>query len=359
MDKRAPKPTISRSWLSTATHGAHSLKSSLGSAALNPHVQTMLACISVTPLIGYTRETINTPDRDFLDLDWMEVSSKKLAIISHGIEGNSQSSYIRPLVGLLVKSNISVIAWNFRGCSGRLNALPKNYHGGLTQDLELVVKTAISRGYTDITLIGFSLGGNLALRYCAERGRILPTEITRVIALSVPCDLEDAAQTIIKSAGGAYNRYIVNLLKHKARRKARAMPGEYPDIDKIKVRTVEDFDNLFTAPHFGFKDARDYWKKASCLNVLEDITVPSWIISAQDDPFFSKASIPFKEASNNPYLKLIVSTNGGHLGFFSSITLARWTDALILSLIGVNGNSSNSKLQKMGTGFLIKGAETI
>jgi predicted alpha/beta-fold hydrolase len=303
-------------------------------AVVNPHVQTLVASIPTSPKVRYVRETIPIPGRDFIDIDWKRGGSQRLVIVAHGLEGSSQSPYLRRLVRIFARSGVDVAAWNMRGCSGRPNNLPSNYHAGLSSDLDTVIRHVLAlKRYEDITLVGYSLGGNLTLKYCAEQGGKIPTTISKVIALSVPCDLQDSAHTLLNSLGGMYNRYLVRLLARKASLKATTFPEYYQKFLSTPIRTIEDFDNVITAPHFGFRNALDYWLQCSCIDTLEDIRVPTWIITAKDDPFFSSKSIPTDQAASNPFLNLVIVPRGGHLGFFGNCRLHRWTDDYIASSI--------------------------
>lgn len=283
----------------------------------NAHVQTIYPSLfRKIKGMDYERERIETPDGDFLDIDWSLTGSDKVAILSHGLEGNTDRSYIKGLARCLNRSGWDAAAWNFRGCSGEMNRKPQFYHSGATYDLETVIHHVLSTGrYASVFLVGVSMGGNMTLKYLAEKGGDAPKEIRAAAAFSVPCDLTTSATQISNVAGGLYFRRFMRMLKEKVELKAKALPGLISDEGLDEIRDFKTFDDRYTAPLYGFRDAHDYWEKASCKPHLMEIRVPSLLINALDDPFLTPECFPRDEAVGNPHLFLETPANGGHVGF--------------------------------------------
>lgn len=278
------------------------------------HLETIYpALLRTVSGVTYLRERITTPDQDFLDLDWLNNQSQKLVILSHGLEGNSQRAYIKGMAKIFSMHGYDVVAWNYRGCSEEMNRQPRFYHSGATDDLNLVVQHAISKGYSEINLVGFSLGGNLTLKYVGEQGTALAKQVNRVVAFSVPLHLHSSSLKIASSAYGIYARRFLKSLKQKIARKAVRMPG----IDTQALRHIHnlfDFDDAYTAKLHGFASALDYYEKCSSLYFLESIKRPALLVNAQNDPFLSPQCYP-QEFTHHPYLVTEYLTHGGHVGF--------------------------------------------
>ena len=283
----------------------------------NPHLQTIYpTLIRRVRDVHYRRDRIITPDDDFLDLDWSEIGSDKIVVISHGLEGCSHRSYVKGMVRCVNQHGYDALAWNFRGCGGEMNRKPQFYHSGATYDLEAVVNHVQSQNkYNDIFLLGFSMGGNITLKYLADYADILPAAIKAAVAFSVPCDLTGTAAQLSKSAGGLYLKRFLKMLKEKVRQKHAIMPDTISVDELDDITTFEGFDNAYTAPLHGFRDAFDYWEKASCKPVLPKIKTPSLLISAKDDPFLTPGCFPVEEASSNQNFALEMPEKGGHVGF--------------------------------------------
>jgi predicted alpha/beta-fold hydrolase len=280
----------------------------------NKHIETIYpSLIRKVEGIEYGRERINTPDDDFLDLDWLRQDSKKLIILSHGLEGNSQRSYIRGMASIFYNNGFDVLAWNFRGCSEEMNRTLRFYHSGATDDLDVVVNHCISIGYTEINLIGFSLGGNLTLKYLGEKASALLPQIKKGVAFSVPLNLHTSSLEISKPSNWVYNNRFLNSLKEKVLNKSRQLP-ELDAGPLTSISSLFEFDNYYTAPIHGFKDAIDYYKQCSSLRFLESIKRPTLVVNAQNDPFLSGDCYP-AHLHNHFYLKLEYPRRGGHVGF--------------------------------------------
>jgi uncharacterized protein len=277
------------------------------------HLETIYpALLRRVKALPYVRERIVTPDDDFLDLDWMRQGSKKLVIISHGLEGNSSRAYMKGMAAAAYSQGYDVLTWNFRGCSEEMNRQLRFYHSGATDDLDLVVRHAIQQSFTTLYLIGFSLGGNLTLKYLGERNPF--PEITRACVFSVPVDLYTSCLKISRPANWVYSNRFLNSLKEKVFQKARLLPEL--DVKNLKkITSLIEFDDQYTAPLHGFSGALDYYKRCSSVHFLEGIKTPTLLVNALNDPFLSEACYPVKQLENNPYIQFESPMYGGHVGF--------------------------------------------
>lgn len=283
----------------------------------NRHVHTVFACfVRNMPKVPYVRERIVTPDEDFLDLDWIAKDSKKLAIISHGLEGSSRSKYVFGMVSNLYKAGIDCVAWNFRGCSGEANKKLKSYHSGTTDDLETVINYAISKGkYEEIYLVGFSLGGNVTLKYVGEKGDQIPSVVKKAVAISAPCDLRSAVKSLARKGNIVYMKRFLRQLKRKLKAKKKLFPDALTLRGYRKIKNFMEYDRIYTAPIHGFNSAEEYWDKCSSRQFIPDIRIPTLLLNAKDDPFLGKDCFPYEEAQHSEYFFLETSKHGGHVGF--------------------------------------------
>ncbi|ELR68255.1 Hydrolase, alpha/beta fold family [Fulvivirga imtechensis AK7] len=285
-------------------------------AYFSSHIETIFpALFRKVKDIKYQRERIDTPDDDFLDLDWLRKDSKKLVIISHGLEGNSTRPYIKGMARAFFRYGYDVLAWNFRGCSDEINKQLRFYHSGATDDLNLVVDHASQKGYKDICLIGFSLGGNLTLKYVGEQGPEIKNTISKAVAFSVPLDLYSSCIKISESSNFIYSRRFLNNLKAKVLLKAQTMPGKLGTGALSKIKTIQDFDDHYTAPLHGFKNALDYYNACSSINFLKNISIPTLIVNAKNDPFLSQQCYPHEMLKGHPCITFEAPERGGHVGF--------------------------------------------
>jgi len=281
---------------------------------INGHFETIYpALLRKVPGVDYQRERISTPDHDFLDLDWLKQKSNKLVIISHGLEGNSHRAYVKGMAKVFHQNGYDVLAWNYRGCSEEMNRQLRFYHSGATDDLDLVVSHAVKEGYKSIYLIGFSLGGNLTLKYLGEKGEALHSAIKRIAVFSVPLNLLTSCAKISNSGYGIYSRRFMKSLKAKVMDKASRLPALKTD-GLSNVKSLIEFDNLITAPLHGFENAVDYYTKCSSIYFLQNIHRPTLIVNALNDPFLSEDCYP-STFNNHPYLTLEYPKRGGHVGF--------------------------------------------
>ena len=281
------------------------------------HMQTMHPALfrklkNVTTL----RERLELEDGDFLDLDWSGKSAEKLAIVSHGLEGSSRAGYVQGMAKALVARGWDVLAWNMRGCSGEANRLASFYHSGKTEDLDLVIRHAQEvHPAKRIDLVGFSLGGNLTLKYVGERGGSIDPMIRRAVAFSVPCELGCCSRTLEEPANRLYMERFLKTLRRKVVEKERLFPGELDVAEVEGIRTFGEFDGRFTAPLHGFGSAGEYWDRSSCRRVLGEVAVPTLLVNAGNDPILGPECYPEEEARASDDFYLEVPEGGGHCGF--------------------------------------------
>ena len=303
----------------------------------NPHLQTVVPTMfRKVPGVTYQRERIETPDGDFLDLDWSRVGSKRVAIVLHGLEGDSGRPYMMGMVRALNRNNWDALAMNLRGCSGEPNRTLRMYHSGETEDLHTVVcHVAASGTYDGLALVGFSLGGNAILKYLGERGDSLLDLIKAAVTISVPCDLKGCSARLEEFRNRLYLRRFLRLLRLKIRAKALIMPESIDDEGYEQITRLREFDDRYTAQIHGFKDAADYYEKSSSRHFLPTISVPTLLINAADDPFLSASCFPIKEAKANRYLFLEIPQHGGHVGFMAFNQNGEyWSESRATSFLG-------------------------
>ena len=261
-------------------------------------------------------ERLELPDGDFIDLEWARKGNRRLAILSHGLEADFLTAYIQGMAAALVRRGWDVLVWNFRGCGTGPNRLLRMYHSGATEDLDAVVRHAMDRHLADsISLIGFSLGGNLTLKYLGEDAAALPDRVHRAVALSVPCDLACSSRELSLVSNRIYMERFLIAMRSKIRAKDRMFPGELDLTGLSRVRTFQEFDDRYTAPIHGFRSAADYWERNSCRRFMAGIRVPALLINARNDPFLGKDCYPEPEASASDWLHLETPETGGHVGF--------------------------------------------
>ena len=281
----------------------------------NGHLQIFINALLRKPeIVEYQRERINTDDGDFLDLDWLRNDSSHLAILCHGLEGDTKSISILGIAGALQKRGWDVLAWNFRSCGGVMNQTPRFYHGGATDDLERVIQHAfLSHPAQTIALVGFSLGGNLILKYLGERVR--DPRISRAVTFSVPVDLSASSHRMALSENRIYMRHFLKTMREKILKKRSILPDHLPFDRLPNIKTFHEFDDLFTAPLHGFQNAEDYYHQASSKNYLKEIKIPTLLVNARNDPFLTASCFPTALAKEHTQLFLETPLSGGHCGF--------------------------------------------
>lgn len=269
------------------------------------------------------RERLILSDTDFLDLDWSYAAqgSNRLVIILHGLEGNAQRPYMLGAAKSFVDHGIDAVCMNFRGCSGEANLKFKSYHSGETKDLSEVIDHIVATGvYDEIYINGFSLGGNVALKYLGE-GNHIPKQIKGSVVVSVPCFLKGSSKELHSIKNKPYAIRFLRHLIHRLKQKQKVFPDLISKQEIKSIKTLKDFDEVYTAKAHGFADASDYYTKSSSLQNLKHIKLPTLIINATNDSFLSSECYPIKAAESNNYLHLEMPKFGGHVGFYDSTNL--------------------------------------
>ncbi len=283
----------------------------------NKHVNTIYGNkMRKEAKITYSRRRIDTPDGDFIDLDFSGEKGDATFILCHGLEGHSQRKYMKGMAKILNDKKWDAVAFNYRSCSGEMNRKRKYYHAGSTYDLDTVVNyLEKDLSYKQIGIIGFSLGGNLVLKYLGEKSDKISPAVKVSVAVSSVVDMESTAQEGARLRNFIYTQRLLKMLEQKIVDKEKLMPGFISLKNLKRIKSGIDYDEYYTAPLHGFKNAKDYWDNASALPYLKNIMIPTLIINALDDPMLGKPSYPFKEAEQNSHLYLLAPEFGGHLGF--------------------------------------------
>ena len=283
----------------------------------NGHLQTVIPGLTRKVLgVTYERERLILTDGDFVDLDWIEAGHNRLVILTHGLEGDSNRQYIRGTAKLFAQHNYDVLAWNCRSCSGEMNKAFRLYNHGEIGDLNEVVHHALrTKQYHEIILIGYSMGGNITLKYLGVHGNQLPDAIKRGVAVSSPTDLGASAVLLDRPSNRFYRNRFMKKLLVKLSLKADRFPGRL-DMSKLKqVKRWRDFDEFFSAPVNNYRSADDFYTQASAVNFMTGITVPTLLLNAQNDPLLSPECSPGWLAEKHRYIFLEMPQTGGHVGF--------------------------------------------
>jgi uncharacterized protein len=284
----------------------------------DPHLQT-IAPNRMRKLEGpdFERERINTPDGDFLDIDWLKgFSDRRLVILTHGLEGDSKRIYMRGMAVAFAKVGFDILAWNNRSCSGEWPLQPKLYYHGETKDLATVIDHAIAQGYQEIVLVGFSMGASVVLKYIGERGDNCPTQLTCSVSFSCPTDLEGCALYMDKPHNRIYKIMFMRTMKAKAIKMAEMYPHlNLPQAQIKSARTWCDFDDAFTRRMWGFESIKDLYDAGSVSLFADNIKIPSLLVNAQNDPLLPPSCYPTDLARDHPYFHFELTDLGGHIGF--------------------------------------------
>lgn len=301
------------------------------------HFQTIYGGLFRTnPKIPLRQERFKTPDGDFLDLDRLDgPQNSPVVVILHGLGSSAEAPYVHSLLNQIRKADWQAVAINARGSGKEPNRLKEIHHGGKTEDLDSVVSHLIETEHMEtIYLVGYSLGGNIILKWLGEKGPSLPKEVKKAVAVSVPYDLAKAAQNLDRGWNQkVYARVLLNTLKKQALEKEKQFPG-IVDVEKVKeAHTFQIFDREVTARLNGFKDENDYWIRSSSVYYLKLIKVPVLLVHAANDPFLPVKNLPLEIIKQSPNLKLLLTSDGGHLGFISGSIPFRpndWLERVIL-----------------------------
>lgn len=283
------------------------------------HLQTVYgALVARAPRVPLSRERWETPDGDFVDVDVLEgPPSAPWVQLFHGLEGSSASPYARMLMAYVQRKGWRGSVLHFRGCSGEPNRLRRAYHSGDSEEADWVLRRLKERaGAAPLYAAGVSLGGNVLAKWLGERGAAASAVVEAAAAVSAPLDLVAGGNALGRGFGLLYTWHFLRSLKRNALERLQRFPGLFDGEAVRRARTLHDFDNAVTAPLHGFRDADDYWKRASAKPWLASIRVPTLIVNARDDPFLPEAALP-TEREVSAAVKLEFPDRGGHVGFVS------------------------------------------
>jgi predicted alpha/beta-fold hydrolase len=272
------------------------------------------------------RERWETPDGDFVDVERLDAGEVAVGrgaprlLLLHGLEGTSRSHYAQGTLGEAHRRGWGADMLLFRSCGGELNRTRRFYHSGETTDLAMVIdRVAAEHPESPLVLAGYSLGGNVLLKFLGERGGDLPPQLRAAAAVSVPYDLGRGSRHINRGFARVYERHFLRSLRRKAYGKLERFPDLVPRARVDEARTLWDFDDVVTAPVHGFASAEDYYARSSAIRFLPGIRVPTLLLSAADDPFLPAAVLDDVRATarENPALHVEFIERGGHVGFVS------------------------------------------
>ncbi len=288
------------------------------------HAQTIWAARLARPHPGHTppplrRERWDTPDGDFVDVDHLVLSPAptRQLVLFHGLEGDRHSPYMQAFAAQAQQRGWACALPHFRGCSGELNRAPRAYHSGDFEEIGWVLRRLRERSAAPLLVVGISLGGNALLRWAEEAGDSAAATVAAVAAVCSPVDLTAAGHAIDRGFNRlVYARMFLATMKPKARAKWQQHPGLFDLPRVLRARTLFEFDDAFTAPLHGFRDAPDYWQRASAKPQLARIRVPALVLNARNDPFVPAASLPVPGRDEvGRFVTLCQPVHGGHVGF--------------------------------------------
>lgn len=286
------------------------------------HAQTIYPLLIKPEAPAFRRERWETPDGDFIDLDWKEnLSAEKnghpLLILFHGLEGSSNSHYARTMMHAIAALGWTGVVIHFRGCSGEPNRLPRAYHSGDSEEIDWILQRLKQQNpHRPRFAVGVSLGGNALLKWLGERSTSAQTILDAAVAISAPLDLAASGHHLARGFNLVYTRHFLNTLKHTAAAKLRRFPGLFDERRMYKANTLYAFDDAVTAPLHGFAGADDYWFRASSKPWLPGICVPTLLINARNDPFLPAHALP-NSGQLSSAIQCDFPLEGGHVGFVS------------------------------------------
>ena len=279
------------------------------------HAQTIWPRLIIGPLPDYRRERWETPDDDFIDLDWIAGEpGAPCVVLFHGLEGSSRSHYARRLMHAVQGRGWHGVVVHFRGCSGEPNRLPRAYHSGDSQEIDWVLRRLQTRGHPALFVAGVSLGGNALLKWLAEQGNHARDVVNAAASVSAPLDLAAANAALSSGFNLVYARHFLRTLIPATLAKEQRFPGRFDVRRAQAARTLRDFDDAVTAPLHGFLGADDYYARSSAGPLLGAVRVPTLLLHAANDPFLPAAALPRREVLSAAVM-LEVPQHGGHVGF--------------------------------------------
>jgi predicted alpha/beta-fold hydrolase len=286
------------------------------------HAQTIYPLLIRPDPLPYHRERWETPDGDFIDLDWTDApaarqprDSRPLLILFHGLEGSSSSYYAITLMGAAAAIGWSGVVVNFRGCSGESNRLARAYHSGDSEEIDWILRRlrALSP-LRPLYAVGVSLGGNALLKWLGEREASTRDYLQAAAAVSAPLDLTACGHHLARGFNRVYTRHFLHTLKRNAAAKLCRHPGIFDERRMIAASNLYEFDDVVTAPLHGFNGAEDYWRRASSKPWLAGIRLPTLVLNARNDPFLPAQALP-TPSQVAASVQLEFPRQGGHVGF--------------------------------------------
>ena len=277
------------------------------------HLQTIYPALAIRkPAVAYRRERWDAADGDFVDVDFVDgAPGAPCVVLFHGLEGSSHSHYARALMAAVAARGWSGAVPHFRGCSGEANRAPRFYHSGDAREIDWIVRRLRARSSGRLYAAGVSLGGNALLRWLGE-SQSQAGIVDAACAVSAPLDLARGGASLSSGLNMLYTRMFLQSLKPKCLAKLEQFPGLFDRQRLLAARDLYEFDNVVTAPLHGYRDTDDYWDRASAKHVLGDITVPTLVLNAKNDPFLPGIHLPKRAAS---CVTLEYPEHGGHVGF--------------------------------------------
>ena len=267
-------------------------------------------------------------------------------LLLHGLNASSDAHYMKGIASKAFARGINVIRLNQRNCGGTERLSAGLFHSGLTADARHVIEELVAiDGLPAVTVAGYSLGGNLALKLAAEYGDAPPPALRGVAAVSPIIEIAECVRALERRENALYQWNFVKDLKARMRRKDRFWPGRFDLGLLAAVRTVREFDDAYTAPHFGFKDAADYYHRASAMRIIDRIHVPALVIAAEDDPFVPPQPFRDRKVTGNPHIQLALSEHGGHCAFVgpaSGEDDGYWAEGRIVDFVEREGRASSA-----------------
>lgn len=293
----------------------------------NAHVETIIPSAFFKDKSNiYERQRLELPDGDFLDLDWIKSKQKRLAVITHGLEGSSERFYVKRTAKYFAQRGWDILSWNCRSCSGEMNRLPRFYHHGDTLDLRTVLEYSIKSGnYNEIVLLGYSMGGSMSIKFLGEfPGHF--KEIKGAVTFSVPCNLRDSAKVLAKQENRFYERRFLKKLVNKIKKKQFMHPEIFDSKEIASIDSFDEFHKKYTAPLHNFESIEDFYKKATCDQFISRLTVPVLTVNALNDPLLQDGCYPFSLAEKSDMFFLETPKFGGHVGFNIPYTKSSWME---------------------------------
>jgi len=285
------------------------------------HLQTLYPSLFRRRVIPrLSRQRLELPDGDFLDIDWTDATGGTRVLVLHGLEGSLESHYAGALLSRLSHAGLHAGLMYFRGRSGEVNRLPRSYHSGDSADLDYVIRSLrTAHPHSNIAVVGFSLGGNVLLKWLGEQGCNAP--VRTAIAISVPFDLNSAALRLERGFSRIYRDHLLGKLRLSVVAKSARHKPPLPLHELDGLRSFRAFDDAVTAPLHGFSGVDDYYSRSSCKKFLKSICIPTLILQARDDPFLPADALP-GESEISPAVTLELSDHGGHVGFVAGTSPA-------------------------------------